>query len=38
MTDAVVILTTVANPIEGEMLIKGVLHRRLIDCQTRVQQ
>jgi periplasmic divalent cation tolerance protein len=34
MTDAVVVLTTVANPIEGEMLIKGLLDRRLIACGT----
>ena len=33
-TDAVVVLTTVANPIEGEMLIKGLLDRRLIACGT----
>jgi periplasmic divalent cation tolerance protein len=34
MTDIVVVLTTVANPIEGEMLIKGLLDRRLIACGT----
>jgi periplasmic divalent cation tolerance protein len=33
-TDAVVVLTTVANPVEGEMLIKGLLERRLIACGT----
>ena len=33
-TDAVVVLTTVANPIEAEMLIKGLLDRRLIACGT----
>jgi periplasmic divalent cation tolerance protein len=33
-TDAVIVLTTVANPIEGEMLIKGLLDRRLIACGT----
>ena len=31
---AVVILTTVANAIEGEMLIKSLLDRRLIACGT----
>jgi periplasmic divalent cation tolerance protein len=34
MTDASIVLTTVANPIEGEMLIKGLLDRRLIACGT----
>ena len=33
-TDAVVVLTTVANPVEAEMLIKGLLDRRLIACGT----
>jgi periplasmic divalent cation tolerance protein len=33
-TDAVVVLTTVANAIEGEMLITGLLERRLIACGT----
>lgn len=33
-TDAVVVLTTVANPIEAEMLIKNLLDRRLIACGT----
>jgi periplasmic divalent cation tolerance protein len=33
-TDAVVVLTTVANPVEAEMLIKGLLERRLIACGT----
>lgn len=31
---AVVVLTTVANPIEGEMLVKSLLDRRLIACGT----
>ena len=33
-TDAVVVLTIVANPVEAEMLIKGLLDRRLIACGT----
>lgn len=33
-TDAVVVLTTVANPIEAEMLIRGLLDRRLVACGT----
>lgn len=33
-TDAVVVLTTVANPIEAEMLITGLLDRHLIACGT----
>lgn len=33
-TDAIVVLTTVANPVEAEMLIKGLLERRLIACGT----
>ena len=33
-TDAVVVLTTVANPVEAEMLVKGLLDRRLIACGT----
>jgi periplasmic divalent cation tolerance protein len=33
-TDAVVVLTTVANPVEAEMLIKSLLDRRLIACGT----
>jgi periplasmic divalent cation tolerance protein len=33
-TDAVVVLTTVANSVEAEMLIKGLLDRRLIACGT----
>ena len=33
-TDAIVVLTTVANPIEAEMLIRSLLERRLIACGT----
>jgi periplasmic divalent cation tolerance protein len=33
-TDAVVVLTTVATPTEGETLINGLLERRLIACGT----
>lgn len=33
-TDAIVVLTTVANPVEAEMLITGLLERRLIACGT----
>lgn len=33
-TDAVVVLTTVAHPIEAEMLIKNLLDQRLIACGT----
>ena len=33
-TDAVVVLTTVANPIEAEMLIRSLLERRLVACGT----
>jgi periplasmic divalent cation tolerance protein len=33
-TDAVVVLTTVANPIEAEMLVRNLLDRRLIACGT----
>jgi periplasmic divalent cation tolerance protein len=33
-TDAIVVLTTVANADEGETLIKSLLERRLIACGT----
>lgn len=34
MTDAVVVLTTVVKSIEGDLLIKALLDRRFVACDT----